>query len=157
MLKHPKYGYVSGMNPCIDCRVMMYKAAKEQMENTDADFIIADEVLFQRPMSQNNRALHIIEDGAEITGKVLRPLSAKCLPSTDPETFVEQDDIVMQAKDYAGPTCILRSKKKNDKSILNISAGILLRCSDAPRQNKSKVIVVINGNVKKEISTNSYK
>jgi tRNA-specific 2-thiouridylase len=71
--------------------------------------------------------------------------------------FVEQDDIVMQAKDYAGPTCILRSKKKNDKSILNISAGILLRCSDAPRQNKSKVIVVINGNVKKEISTNSYK
>jgi tRNA U34 2-thiouridine synthase MnmA/TrmU len=47
MLKHPKYGYVSGMNPCIDCRVMMYKAAKEQMENTDADFIIADEVLFE--------------------------------------------------------------------------------------------------------------
>ena len=28
MLKHPKYGYGSGMNPCIDCRSMMYKLRK---------------------------------------------------------------------------------------------------------------------------------
>ncbi len=26
MLKNPKYGYGSGMNPCIDCRGMMYSA-----------------------------------------------------------------------------------------------------------------------------------
>jgi tRNA U34 2-thiouridine synthase MnmA/TrmU len=85
MLKKPKYGYGSGMNPCIDCRGMMYSAAKEQMEKRGADFVITGEVLFQRPMSQNNRALHIIESEAGMEGKVLRPLSAKHLPPTDAE------------------------------------------------------------------------
>ena len=85
MLKKPKHGYGSGMNPCIDCREMMYGAAKEHMEKTGADFIITGEVLFQRPMSQNNRALHIIENETGLDGKVLRPLSAKHLPPTDAE------------------------------------------------------------------------
>jgi tRNA-specific 2-thiouridylase len=31
MLKNPKHGLGSGMNPCIDCRAMMYKAAKDHM------------------------------------------------------------------------------------------------------------------------------
>jgi tRNA-uridine 2-sulfurtransferase len=85
MLKNPKHGYGSGMNPCIDCRGMMYNAAKDQMAKTGADFVITGEVLFQRPMSQNNRALHIIENEAGMEGKVLRPLSAKHLPPTDAE------------------------------------------------------------------------
>ncbi|MEW5840815.1 hypothetical protein [Nitrososphaera sp.] len=85
MLKNPRHGYGSGMNPCIDCRQMMYGAAKEHMEKTGADFIITGEVLFQRPMSQNNRALHIIESETGLEGKVLRPLSAKHLPPTDAE------------------------------------------------------------------------
>ncbi len=85
MLKNPKYGYGSGMNPCIDCRGMMYNAAKEHMKKTDANFIITGEVLFQRPMSQNNRALQIIEKEAGMECKVLRPLSAKRLPPTDAE------------------------------------------------------------------------
>ena len=85
MLKNPKYGYGSGMNPCIDCRGMMYSAAKEHMENTHADFVITGEVLFQRPMSQNARALHIVEKETSLEGKVLRPLSAKLLPPTDAE------------------------------------------------------------------------
>ena len=85
MLKNPKHGYGSGMNPCIDCRGMMYKAAKEHMEKIGADFIVTGEVLFQRPMSQNNRALNIIENEAGLDGKVLRPLSAKHLAPTDAE------------------------------------------------------------------------
>jgi tRNA-uridine 2-sulfurtransferase len=85
MLKNPKHGYGSGMNPCIDCRGMMYNAAKEHMKRTNADFVITGEVLFQRPMSQNNRALHIIEKETEMECKVLRPLSAKHLPPTDAE------------------------------------------------------------------------
>jgi tRNA-uridine 2-sulfurtransferase len=85
MLKNPKYGYGSGMNPCIDCRGMMYNAAKEHMKKTNADFVITGEVLFQRPMSQNNRALHIIEKETGMECKVLRPLSAKHLPPTDAE------------------------------------------------------------------------
>jgi tRNA U34 2-thiouridine synthase MnmA/TrmU len=85
MLKNPKHGYGSGMNPCIDCREMMYGAAKEHMEKTGADFIVTGEVLFQRPMSQNNRALNIIESESGLEGKVLRPLSARHLPPTDAE------------------------------------------------------------------------
>ncbi len=85
MLKNPKHGYGSGMNPCIDCRGMMYNAAKEHMKKTNADFVITGEVLFQRPMSQNNRALHIIEKETGMESKVLRPLSAKHLPPTEAE------------------------------------------------------------------------
>jgi tRNA U34 2-thiouridine synthase MnmA/TrmU len=85
MLKNPKPGYGSCMNPCIDCRGMMYNAAKEHMKKTNADFVITGEVLFQRPMSQNNRALHIIEKETDMECKVLRPLSAKHLPPTDAE------------------------------------------------------------------------
>ena len=87
MLKNPKHGYGSGMNPCIDCRGMMYNAAKEHMKSTSADFVITGEVLFQRPMSQNNRALHIIEKETGMESKVLRPLSAKHLPPTEAENM----------------------------------------------------------------------
>ncbi|MFI5422879.1 MAG: tRNA (5-methylaminomethyl-2-thiouridylate)-methyltransferase, partial [Nitrososphaerales archaeon] len=85
MLKRPKFGFGSGMNPCIDCRSMMYNAAKEHMKKIDADFIVTGEVLYQRPMSQNNRALDIIEKETDTQGMVLRPLSAKSLPMTDIE------------------------------------------------------------------------
>lgn len=86
MLKNPKHGYGSGMNPCIDCRMMMYEEAKKHMEKIGASFVITGEVLHQRPMSQNSNALSIIERGTEMEGKVLRPLSAKLLTPTTPET-----------------------------------------------------------------------
>lgn len=85
MLKKPKYGYGSAMNPCIDCRIMMYKLAKKYMEEIGAEFIITGEVVNQRPMSQNRRALKIIEEESGLKGKVVRPLSAKCLNVTEPE------------------------------------------------------------------------
>jgi tRNA-uridine 2-sulfurtransferase len=240
MLKNPKYGYGSGMNPCIDCRVMMYNAAKEYTKKTDADFIITGEVLSQRPMSQNNRALHIIEKEAGLEGKVLRPLSAKHLPATDAEksglikrenmgeikgrsrkgqlamakyfgisnppnsaggclltdpafskrvkdimkhcedvpslndiellkigrhfrlspdakfvvgrnmdeneivkALATEIDIVIEVKDYVGPTCILRSKRQDD-SVIAKCAGIALRYSDAPKNRESNVRVIAN-------------
>jgi len=86
MLKDPKYGYGSGMNPCIDCRGMMYNAAKEHMEKIGADFIITGEVLGQRPMSQNGNALKIIENETQTSGKIVRPLSFKHLPLTEAES-----------------------------------------------------------------------
>jgi tRNA-specific 2-thiouridylase len=247
MLKHPKYGYGSGMNPCIDCRGMMYKTAKEYMEKIGADFVVTGEVLFQRPMSQNKRALHIIEEEAEMKGKILRPLSAKHLTPieaekdglvdreklynikgrsrkeqialakyfnisdppnaaggcllTDPsfskrirdlmehtknipsindvellkigrhfrlsnkaklvvgrdedenyiiDCMVMDSDIKMEASESVGPRCILRCKEYDSK-ILNMAARIVLRYSDAPRENQSKVKVEING-YKEEIS-----
>ena len=85
MIANPKYGYGSGMNPCIDCRSMMYNAAKDHMKRIDADFIITGEVLGQRPMSQNSNALSIIEKETKMRGKIIRPLSYKHLPISDAE------------------------------------------------------------------------
>jgi tRNA-specific 2-thiouridylase len=86
MLRNPKHGYGSGMNPCIDCRMMMYEEAKKHMDKIGASFVITGEVLHQRPMSQNSNALSIIERETNMEGKILRPLSAKLLTPTKPET-----------------------------------------------------------------------
>jgi tRNA-uridine 2-sulfurtransferase len=85
MLKNPKHGFGSGMNPCIDCRSMMFKAAKKHMDEIGADFIISGEVLGQRPMSQHGPALKTIEKESELEGYIVRPLSGALLPKTIPE------------------------------------------------------------------------
>jgi len=95
MLKNPKHGFGSGMNPCIDCRAMMFKAAKKQMEEIGADFIISGEVLGQRPMSQHGPALRTIEKESDLKGKIVRPLSAALLPKTEPEEngLIKREDL----------------------------------------------------------------
>ncbi|MEM2455452.1 MAG: hypothetical protein QXL85_05365 [Candidatus Bathyarchaeia archaeon] len=85
ILANPRYGYGSQMNPCIDCRILMFKKAKEIAENIGADFLVTGEVLDERPFSQRFRAIQIIEREAGLEGKVLRPLSAKLLPPTEAE------------------------------------------------------------------------
>ena len=85
IVKKPKFGYGRNMNPCIDCRIFMLKAAKDFMEKTEADFIISGEVLGQRPMSQRKNILCLIDKEAGVTDYVLRPLSAKLLKITIPE------------------------------------------------------------------------
>ena len=85
VIEKPKYGYGSNMNPCIDCRILKFRKAKEFMQEVGAAFIITGEVLGQRPMSQHRQALNIIDKESELTGLVLRPLSAKLLPETIPE------------------------------------------------------------------------
>src|SRR3989338_2441981 len=48
IVKKPKHGYGSNMNPCIDCRILLFKKAKEAMEEEGASFVITGEVLGQR-------------------------------------------------------------------------------------------------------------
>jgi tRNA-uridine 2-sulfurtransferase len=157
MLKNPKYGYGSGMNPCIDCRGMMYNAAKEHMKKTNADFVITGEVLFQRPMSQNNRALHIIEKETDMECKVLRPLSAKHLPPTDVEKMglINRENMgdikgrsrkeqLMLAKHFgiseppnAAGGCLL-----TDPSFSKRVKDILDHCDDIPTLNDIELLKV---------------
>lgn len=85
MLKNPKHGIGAGFNPCIDCRAMMFDAAKKHMEEIGAEFIVSGEVLGQRPMSQHGPALRTIEKESDLIGKIVRPLSAGLLPETIPE------------------------------------------------------------------------
>ena len=85
IVRKPRFGYGSGMNPCVDCRIYLWDLAKKYMEKIQAGFLITGEVLGQRPMSQIKRSLKIIEEESGLVGKILRPLSAKLLPPTLPE------------------------------------------------------------------------
>ena len=85
MIKNPKHGYGRNMNPCIDCRIFMFKLAKKYMEDIGADFIFTGEVLGQRPMSQHKRAMKLIEQESDLENLVVRPLSARLLSPTIPE------------------------------------------------------------------------
>jgi Predicted tRNA(5-methylaminomethyl-2-thiouridylate) methyltransferase, contains the PP-loop ATPase domain len=85
IVKNPKHGHGANMNPCIDCKIYMFKHAKEMMAETGASFLVTGEVLGERPMSQRMDALHIIEKQAGVTGILLRPLTAKNLEPTIPE------------------------------------------------------------------------
>lgn len=127
MLKNPKYGYGSGMNPCIDCRIMMFKVAKEYMQEVNADFLVTGEVLGQRPMSQNLRALKIIEQESGLEGKVLRPLSAKNLKPTDVEVkgLVDRSRM-LGIKGRSRKVQIELAKSIGLRSIPNSAGGCLL-------------------------------
>jgi len=85
ILLSPRHGYGSGANPCIDCRILMLRKAREFMEEIGASFVITGEVLGQRPMSQRPSIMKLIEREAGLKGLVLRPLSAKFFPLTLPE------------------------------------------------------------------------
>ncbi|MDD9825523.1 MAG: tRNA (5-methylaminomethyl-2-thiouridylate)-methyltransferase [Thaumarchaeota archaeon] len=85
------------MNPCVDCRAMMFEAAKERMEEVGAEFIISGEVLGQRPMSQHRDAMRIIEKDSGLRGKIVRPLSGALLDPTDAERsgLIRREDLGM--------------------------------------------------------------
>jgi len=82
IVKHPRHGYGKNMNPCIDCRIFLFSKARELMQETGADFIFTGEVLGERPMSQRKEAMLLIERESDLTGRVLRPLSAKLMEPT---------------------------------------------------------------------------
>ncbi len=77
ILKKPIFGYGKNMNPCIDCKILMLKEAKNIMIEDGYDFIVTGEVLWQRPMSQRRDILSVIDREASVRGYVVRPLSAK--------------------------------------------------------------------------------
>lgn len=82
VIKNPKFGYGSGMNPCLDCRILTFKKAKDYMHESGADFIFTGEVLGQRPMSQRREAMNIIERESGLKGYLLRPLCARLFQAT---------------------------------------------------------------------------
>ncbi len=85
IVEKPRFGRGKNLNPCIDCRILMFKKTRELFPQLGADFIVTGEVLGQRPMSQHRRAMTLIEKEAGLEGLVLRPLSAHLLEPTLPE------------------------------------------------------------------------
>jgi len=85
IIKNPKFGYGTGLNPCMDCHLLMARKACEIMKKEGFDFIFSGEVLGQRPMSQTKKALLKIKELCGCGDYLLLPLSAKHLPITLPE------------------------------------------------------------------------
>ncbi len=82
---NPRYGRGKHMNVCIDCRILMLREARELMEMINADFVVTGEVIGQRPMSQTKDKMNLILKETGLKGKLVRPLSARLLPPTEPE------------------------------------------------------------------------
>lgn len=85
LVKDAPHGLGSGMNPCIDCRIMQLRRARELMPEVGAKFLVTGEVLGQRPMSQRKGAMGVIERAAGVEGLVVRPLCAQVMEPTIPE------------------------------------------------------------------------
>lgn len=95
MLRHPRHGYGSAMNPCIDCKIFMLRCARDLMAEHQADFVFTGEVVGQRPMSQRLDTLNLINRECGLGGLLLRPLSAKYLKTTIPESegWVKREEL----------------------------------------------------------------
>ncbi len=86
LVENPPHGFGGAMNPCIDCHATMIRRAGELMTSLGYDFVSTGEVMGQRPMSQNKQALGIVAKSSGLEGRLIRPLSAKLLEPTIPET-----------------------------------------------------------------------
>jgi hypothetical protein len=81
-IRRPAYGYGKAVNPCIDCRIAMFRVGKRLMDEIGAQMVVSGEILGQRPMSQKRLDLAVIARDSGLEGQLLRPLSAKLLPPT---------------------------------------------------------------------------
>ena len=97
---NPKHGYGSNLNPCLDCKVFMVRKAHEWLQQHNFDFIVTGEVIGQRPKSQRKRLMPVVAKESGADDLLLRPLSARNLPPTRPETegWIDRE----QLKDFGG-------------------------------------------------------
>ncbi len=135
VLFEPKYGYGKYFNPCIDCHANMIRHAKALFDECGASFIITGEVVGQRPKSQRAEALCQVNKLSGAEGLVLRPLSAKLMEPTIPETegWVDRERLLgisgrgrskqlelvktYNIKEYSPPAggCMLTQETQSDK------------------------------------------
>ncbi len=149
VVRNAKHGYGKGMNPCVDCRIYLFKAAKEYMAEIGASFVITGEVIGQRPMSQRRDTFKTIDKESGLTGLVLRPLCARHLEPTVPETtgMVDREKLLAMAgrgrreqmdlareldvNDYPCPSggCLLTDKifSKKVRDLLNGKKDVTLK------------------------------
>jgi tRNA-uridine 2-sulfurtransferase len=85
LLRNPAHGFGKNFNPCIDCKILMLRRAKEMMAGLGASFLVTGEVLGQRPMSQRRDTLNVIERDSGSRTILLRPLSARLMKETEAE------------------------------------------------------------------------
>jgi len=85
LVTSPRFGYGKRLNPCIDCHIFMLRKAAEVMRDAGAQFVFTGEVLNQRGMSQTYPSLTKVQKESGLGRWLVRPLSARLLPVTEPE------------------------------------------------------------------------
>lgn len=85
LLHNPEHGFGKNFNPCIDCKIMMFKRAKVLLEELGASFLISGEVIGQRPMSQRRDTMNVIARDSDTRSLLLRPLCAQLMNETEAE------------------------------------------------------------------------
>jgi hypothetical protein len=92
----PAHGFGKVLNPCVDCKIMLLRKARELLSRFGARVIVTGEVLGQRPMSQRKDALDCIRNEAGVKDVLLRPLCARLLPEIPPETdgFIDRSRLL---------------------------------------------------------------
>ncbi|MDR1960047.1 MAG: hypothetical protein LBQ54_13550, partial [Planctomycetaceae bacterium] len=96
LVMKPRWGYGTAVNPCIDCRIRMCRMAGELMREIGADFAATGEITGQRPNSQKQHQLLLIDRESGLSGYLLRPLSARVLPPTEVEKrgFIDREKLL---------------------------------------------------------------
>jgi len=138
VVKKPRYGHGKGLNPCIDCHLLMIKEAKKIMKKGDFNFLATGEVLGERPFSQRKEVMKLIEKKANLEGLILRSLSAKLLKETIPEKkgWVEREKLFAISGKSRKPQLAL-AKKFKIKEFPSPSGGCIL--TDSQYTDKLRV------------------
>jgi hypothetical protein len=181
IVANPRHGYGSQMNPCLDCRILMFRKAKELANKIGADFLVTGEVLDERPFSQRMRAMRLIERETGLEGKILRPLSARLLPPSEAEKrgWVDRERLFaikgrrripqielaakLGIKEYPNPSggCLLTdptfARKVRDhlkhEGQLNLDDALLLMIGRHFRIDGVKIVVGRNGDENYRLQT----
>lgn len=151
VLKKPEFGYGSVVNPCIDCRILMFKIGREVMDEVGADFLVTGEVVGQRPMSQRRNTLFLIDREAGMEGLILRPLSARLLPETRPETegWIDREGLLGLAGRSRKPQLDLAAKF-GFSHVPSPAGGCLL--TDANFKERVTDFIALDGNRTAELA-----
>jgi tRNA-uridine 2-sulfurtransferase len=115
MLRAPRYGFGRNMNPCIDCHTLMLRMAGRRMEEEGFDFVFTGEVLGERPMSQGKQSLYVVAKNSGYADRILRPLSARLLPETEPERSGKVD---------RGRLCDIQGRGRKQQMEMAVHYGI---------------------------------
>jgi len=127
MIGKPKHGYGANMNPCLDCKIYMFRRAAAFAKKRKFDFIATGEVLGERPFSQIRPLMFLIEKEAGLDGKIVRPLSGKLLPETEAERkgLIKREDMLAISGRNRNPQLSL-AKRFGIKEFPSPGGGCLL-------------------------------
>ncbi len=149
IVKKPRHGYGKGMNPCLDCHVLMLSMAREVMSSGGYDFVATGEVLGQRPMSQTKDRLKIVEKESGLQGFLLRPLSAQMLQITVPENLGQVNRSKLGSiSGRSRKEQIILAQKFNIKDYPTPAGGCLL--TDPEFSKKLKELMKVEKDIFKE-------